>query len=47
MITSRASEKHRHLALDAGVDVFMTKPYTEDDLASRVLGCLERRGRVG
>ncbi len=40
MITSRYSEKHRAMALDAGVDVFMTKPYTEDELAASVAHCL-------
>jgi len=36
MITSRSSDKHRRLALEAGVDVFLTKPYTEDDLAQHM-----------
>ncbi|MGD9943822.1 MAG: response regulator, partial [Burkholderiaceae bacterium] len=36
MITSRSSDKHRQLALDAGVDVLLTKPYTEDALASQI-----------
>ncbi|MBN9430453.1 MAG: response regulator, partial [Burkholderiales bacterium] len=36
MITSRSSDKHRQLALEAGVDVFLTKPYTEDVLASHI-----------
>ncbi len=40
MITSRHSEKHRAMATAAGVNVFMTKPYTEDDLASVVGTCL-------
>ncbi len=43
MITSRYSEKHRAMAIDAGVDVFMTKPYTEDELAASVRDCLESR----
>ncbi len=47
MITSRASEKHRRLAIDAGVDVFLTKPYTEDELAGHIRRCLERRAWVG
>jgi chemosensory pili system protein ChpA (sensor histidine kinase/response regulator) len=47
MITSRASEKHRRLALGAGVDVFLTKPYTDDELATEVRVCLEGRARVG
>jgi len=36
MITSRSSDKHRALALEAGVDVFLTKPYTEDVLAGHI-----------
>lgn len=47
MITSRYSEKHRAMAHQAGVDVFMTKPYSEDDLAMQVRRCLERRPGVG
>lgn len=44
MITSRSSEKHRALAHDAGVDVFLTKPYTEDALASHIAALLHSRG---
>ncbi len=44
MITSRSSEKHRALARDAGVDVFLTKPYTEDALASHITALLQARG---
>ncbi len=44
MITSRSSEKHRALAHDAGVDVFLTKPYTEDVLASHITALLQPRG---
>lgn len=47
MITSRYSEKHRAMALDAGVDVFMTKPYTEDELAASVRRCLQARTPAG
>jgi len=43
MITSRSSEKHRALAHDAGVDVFLTKPYTEDALASHIAALLQAR----
>jgi chemosensory pili system protein ChpA (sensor histidine kinase/response regulator) len=42
MITSRYSDRHKRLALDSGVDVFLTKPYTEDALASQIHACLER-----
>jgi len=43
MITSRSSAKHRQLALDAGVDVFLTKPYTEDVLAGHIARLVDRR----
>jgi chemosensory pili system protein ChpA (sensor histidine kinase/response regulator) len=36
MITSRASDKHRDLALDAGVDLYLTKPYTDAALIEHV-----------
>jgi chemotaxis protein histidine kinase CheA/ActR/RegA family two-component response regulator len=36
MITSRASDKHRDMALDAGVDVYLTKPYTDAALIEQV-----------
>ena len=36
MITSRASDKHRQVALEAGVSDYLTKPYTDADLLQRV-----------
>ena len=36
MITSRASDKHRDLAEDAGVDLYLTKPYTDAALLEHV-----------
>lgn len=36
MITSRSMEKHRRQAEDAGVDVYLTKPYTESELLQHV-----------
>jgi chemotaxis protein histidine kinase CheA len=36
MITSRYTDKHKAMALGAGVNTFMTKPYTEDELASHI-----------
>jgi chemosensory pili system protein ChpA (sensor histidine kinase/response regulator) len=47
VITSRYSDKHRAMALEAGADVFMTKPYTEDELAASVRACLESRRAAG
>ena len=40
MITSRAAEKHRTQAQLAGVDLYLTKPYREEDLLSRLRGLL-------
>ncbi len=42
MITSRATDKHRQLALDAGVNVYLTKPYTDADLLAHVRSLLAR-----
>ena len=36
MITSRASDKHRELAHEAGVDLYLTKPYTDAVLLEQV-----------
>jgi chemosensory pili system protein ChpA (sensor histidine kinase/response regulator) len=36
MITSRNSEKHRSLAKSAGVDVFITKPHSDEHLLTEV-----------
>jgi chemotaxis protein histidine kinase CheA/ActR/RegA family two-component response regulator len=36
MITSRAGDKHRGMAAEAGVDVYLTKPYLDADLLGHV-----------
>ena len=36
MITSRATEKHRQMALNAGVNIYLTKPYTDAALLGHV-----------
>ena len=36
MITSRAGDKHRAIAAEAGVDVYLTKPYLDADLLMHV-----------
>src|SRR5690606_6997000 len=36
MITSRTADKHRNHALSLGVDVFLGKPYAEDELLRHV-----------
>lgn len=40
MITSRFTDKHRQLASDAGVNAFLTKPYSEDLLLNTMDGLL-------
>lgn len=36
MVTSRSTEKHREQASSAGVNVHLTKPFTEDDLLDHI-----------
>jgi len=36
MITSRAAAKHQQEAMDAGVDVYLTKPFSEDELLEHI-----------
>jgi chemosensory pili system protein ChpA (sensor histidine kinase/response regulator) len=36
MITSRSSDKHRDMAIQAGVDLYLTKPYTDATLLDHV-----------
>jgi chemosensory pili system protein ChpA (sensor histidine kinase/response regulator) len=36
MITSRASDKHRDMAMEVGVDLYLTKPYTDAALIEHV-----------
>jgi len=36
MITSRSTEKHRRMCKDAGVNVYLTKPYSDDVLIDHV-----------
>lgn len=36
MITSRAGDKHRKIADEAGVNVYLTKPYLDADLLAHV-----------
>lgn len=36
MITSRSSDKHRDMAIQAGVDLYLTKPYTDAALLDHV-----------
>jgi len=36
MVTSRSTAKHREQAHAAGIDAFITKPYSEDELADQI-----------
>jgi len=36
MITSRATEKHQSMATSAGVNIYLTKPYSEDVLMEHI-----------
>ena len=40
MITSRSMDKHREQAMQAGVSIYLTKPYTDEDLLKHVHGAL-------
>jgi chemosensory pili system protein ChpA (sensor histidine kinase/response regulator) len=51
MITSRSMDKHRRQALSAGVDVYLTKPYTDQELlqhvSTAVTGRADKRAAAG
>jgi chemotaxis protein histidine kinase CheA/ActR/RegA family two-component response regulator len=51
MITSRSLDKHRRQAMAVGVSVYLTKPYTDQELlqhvATAVTGRVERRVAAG
>ncbi len=36
MVTSRATEKHRQQAINAGVDVYLTKPFSENEIMDQI-----------
>jgi chemosensory pili system protein ChpA (sensor histidine kinase/response regulator) len=43
MITSRSMDKHRRQAMASGVNVYLTKPYTDQELLQHVASCLSGR----
>ena len=51
MITSRSMDKHRRQAMSVGVDVYLTKPYSDLELlqhvATAVTGRAEKRAAAG
>ncbi len=44
MVTSRSTAKHRHEAEAAGVNFYMTKPFTDDDLLENINSALHNAG---
>ena len=36
MVTSRSTEKHREQAKSSGVNIHLTKPFSEDDLLDHI-----------
>ena len=42
MITSRTADKHKNFAMSLGVNVFLGKPYQEDELLGHIAGFLAR-----
>lgn len=40
MITSRTTQAHRQLAMEAGIDFYLVKPVQEDDLLGKIQGLL-------
>ena len=36
MITSRSTEKHRRQAAEAGVNLYLTKPFSDDQLIGQI-----------
>jgi len=43
MITSRSTDKHRNQAMNSGVNVYLTKPYSDSDLLHHVHDLLQAR----
>ncbi len=42
MITSRATAKHKQLAEEKGVDAYLTKPFSEEELSEKVMQLLQK-----
>jgi len=36
MVTSRATDKHRQQAKNAGVNVYLTKPFSENEIMDQI-----------
>jgi CheY-like chemotaxis protein len=46
MITSRAAAKHREEAIANGVNVYLTKPFAEDDLLEKIHNLVRTAGEI-
>jgi len=47
MISSRTADKHQNYARDIGVNVFLGKPYREDELLGHIAGFLKNASAIG
>ena len=47
MVTSRSADKHRQAAIEAGVQLYLTKPYRDPDLLAHVRSMLGERALSG
>ena len=43
MITSRTADKHRNYAMEIGVNVFLGKPYQEEELLEHIAYLVKNR----
>jgi chemosensory pili system protein ChpA (sensor histidine kinase/response regulator) len=46
MVTSRSADKHRQAAIEAGVQLYLTKPYRDPDLLAHVRSMLAATART-
>jgi len=46
MITSRTADKHRNLALEIGVNVYLGKPYQEQHLLEAIAEQLDQKAAL-
>ena len=46
MITSRTADKHRNYAMEIGVNVFLGKPYQEEELIEHIAFLVKNRSGV-
>ena len=46
MITSRTADKHRAYAMEIGVNVYLGKPYQEEELLAHIGGFVQKPARA-